>query len=113
MDEYVDSMVDIVFDKNQYDVSDADFEFDRVIRYSDLDMNMHTNNVIYSRIIMDTFDTTYLSQNTLSEFQIDYINQSKEGDTISVSQKKVSDGFYYIIGNVADKCIFRAYVRFE
>ena len=113
MSSYVEESVNITFDKNIYEVSDADFEFDRVVRYSDLDMNMHTNNVIYSKIIMDTFSTEYLDNNTLKEFQIDYVNQSKEGETISVYQKEISSNFFFVVGNVIDKCIFRAYLKFD
>ena len=110
---YLDSNVDITFEKNTYDIDDSYFEFDRVVRLTDIDMNNHTNNIIYSRIIMDTFSVDYMKLHTLKEFEIDYVNQSMEGDVIKVYQKEVSENYFTVVGFVLDKCIFRAYLSFE
>lgn len=109
---YLDSTTGITFEKNTYDMDESYFEFDRVIRSTDIDMNNHTNNIIYSRIIMDTFSVDYLRHHTMVDFEIDYVNQSMEGETIRVYQKEVSTGYFVVVGNVGDKCIFRAYVSF-
>ena len=105
--------VDITFEKNTYDIDDSYFEFDRVVRLTDIDMNVHTNNIIYSRMVMDTFSVDFMRNNTLKDFEIDYINQSMEGDVIKVYQKEVSKGYFTVVGISQDKCIFRAFLSFE
>ena len=52
------------------------------VRYSDLDMNNHVNNITYVRWIMDGFDAEFRNKNRLEQLEINYLNEALYGDRL-------------------------------
>ncbi len=93
------------FIKLRETVTDNDFCFDYTVMNADIDCNRHTNNVVYAKLMLNSFTPTEYDSLNLKGLEINYINQSFHGDTISVYKKCVGDG-YYIEGKLQDKTIF-------
>ena len=87
--------------------------FDHTVRYSDLDMNRHTNNVVYTRLAMDTFPAAWLEERPVKWFEIHFLRESHEGDTLHLYRQEREDGVR-IVGTKGetDEAVFAACVGF-
>ncbi|HEX2922388.1 MAG TPA: acyl-ACP thioesterase domain-containing protein [Bacteroidales bacterium] len=54
------------------------------IKASDLDINLHTNNAAYIRLIFDTYDLGFIMENDPQTVEINYLAESKFGDEIDI-----------------------------
>jgi len=54
------------------------------VRYSDLDINMHVNNVNYIKWVMDTYPLDYILGHRIIFAELNYLHESLPGDEISV-----------------------------
>jgi acyl-ACP thioesterase len=66
------------------------------VRYSDLDINMHTNNAMYIKWICDDYDPQFRMDHLPVSFEVNYLVESKWNDEISLrsSRDKNIDTFY-------------------
>ena len=71
------------------------------VRYSDLDMNNHVNNITYVRWIMDGFDAGFRNKNRLYSLEINYLNEALYGDRLTTGHHfdKENNAFFTIIKN--------------
>lgn len=72
-------------------ITDAEPIGERVVRYSDLDVNGHMNNTRYIDWICDTLDLNALLAQGLADFQINYISEGRPGETLSLSRRMDAD----------------------
>ena len=84
------------------DYNEADLAFTHTVRVSDLDMNVHMNNVAYIRLAGDAFGTRELTDKRLSSFEIIFKAQSFEGEDIRVYRAAAGDNKYYVSGIKTD-----------
>lgn len=88
----------------------AKMDYDKVgevkVKYSNIDFLKHTNNKEYIRFILDTYSVDELLQKPVREIEIAYMNQSHEGDTLTIS-KTVSNGAELFIVNNSDQVIVK------
>lgn len=54
------------------------------VKYSDLDINMHVNNVHYIRWALDSYPLEYRLHNVFESAEINYLHESLPGDEIRV-----------------------------
>lgn len=85
----------------------------RPVRYTDLDYSKHCNNVSYVRFLMDTFSLAFFEEFTVSEVEIHYIAESREGDTLSIYKKQTENGFVFAILNQAETMVAKATFTIE
>lgn len=71
----------------------------KTIGLSNIDYNYHTNNTEYIRFILDTYSLEDFDKKSIKRFQIDYLNQSKIGDTLSVNKLTGDDSDIIVIRN--------------
>lgn len=57
---------------------------DRVVRVTDLDINDHVNNTKYTQWVLDTIELKYHKKLFLSEFEINFLAESKLDDVIEI-----------------------------
>lgn len=55
-----------------------------IVRYSDLDVNGHCNNVKYADMVCNAADLGHHLDRFVSEFQIDYIKECRLGDVLDL-----------------------------
>lgn len=51
---------------------------------SDIDMNVHVNNVCYVRWALDSFSVDFLQKNMVKEIKVSFLAEAKEGDKVGV-----------------------------
>ena len=75
-------LMDVVFEK--LDESNLPLVDTVVVRSTNVDYSNHCNNVEYLRFMLNTYTVTELVNNSIKEIEVNYVNQSYEGDTLSV-----------------------------
>ncbi|MBU0677800.1 MAG: hypothetical protein KJ626_06755 [Verrucomicrobia bacterium] len=73
---------------------DSDMTDIRPVRYSDIDVNGHVNNVIYIDRLLDCFADDFLETNTLCELDINFVGEAVEGDDIEAHLQSISPSLY-------------------
>ena len=92
------------------DITQKNYVYTKVVRASDIDLNMHTNNLKYNNIALDAFSTEELKSFRITDYEIHFLNESHEGDKIDVY--KLKKGTTYIVeGRVEEKPVFRVILK--
>ena len=52
------------------------------VKYSDLDMNNHVNNITYIRWVTDDFDLDFRKKHRFSQLEMNYLNEAVFGDQL-------------------------------
>lgn len=81
--------------------------YNRTVRYADLDVNGHMNNIRYADVIMDAFLPEQLRGKFVQELQLNYSQECKFGEVLEVSTAEVENGVY------VDGCAEDGTRRFE
>ena len=77
-------------DKQEY----TDSVFSLPIRYSDVDMNHHVNNVKYARWQLDAVPTERISKEDVKEFEINFLHETILGETVNMTCKALDKNTY-------------------
>ena len=80
-------------------VTDDDFVYSKKIMFSDIDFSGHTNNVVYIDMMMNAFDCQFFKEHEVTEFEIDYCHESREGETVNIYRKDGPDSIYIQLSN--------------
>jgi acyl-ACP thioesterase len=89
----------------------SDLVYTARIRYSHLDFNHHTNNIKYVGILMDCFNAEFWDSVSVSDFEIVYQNESREGDLIDVYSRHMGNKITFSGKRQSDgKDIFKALI---
>ena len=70
---------------------------DYTILYCDTDSNGHVNNASYVRFMLNTFDSDFFYNNTITDLEIHYLNECLEKQTLSIYKKTVQDEIFFLI----------------
>ncbi len=65
--------------------------FERVVKYSDIDLSHHVNNVAYVRMAFDTLSTNEVENTKISEIDVIYRRQCYEKDTLTICKKATQE----------------------
>lgn len=84
---------------------------DRKVRYNDIDMNGHLNNVKYIEYIIDMKNKDFYDNNQVKSILINYEKELKEGELVSLSTN--GDNDFYVKGEKDDSVCFTSYVETE
>lgn len=79
---------EIVFDK--FDDCNLPLVNMETVRLTNIDSNKHCNNVEYMRFLLNTYTVADVLARPIKQIQVDYVNQSYEGDVLS-SYKSSTD----------------------
>lgn len=71
-----------------------------MVKYSELDINMHANNVQYIKWVLDSYPLDFRLKNELESAEINYLSEALHSDEISVlTEQSAAYSF--------DHCVFR------
>ena len=102
----------ITFSNLKEEVSNKNFVYTKTIMPTDIDVNLHTNNLKYNVMALDALTLNDLQNKTIKEYEIYFVNESKIGDKINIYKKKVKN-LTYIEGKRKETTIFRAVIKFK
>lgn len=94
------------FSKLDFDI-DGESQREALIDGFKIDYFGHTNNVEYARILMSTFAGEELKKLKPRSFEIHYISESKEGETLRIYREKMDNNYLFVVKN-DDKLICKA-----
>ena len=80
-------------------------QFSHVVRFCDLDQNMHMNNTHYATLVSNA-----IADKSFSHFEINYLNECLLNDKIEVMTTKNSDG-EFVKGVAGEKTAFIAFIK--
>ncbi len=66
---------------------------------SDIDFIGHVNNAVYVKYIMNTLDCKFLKENEIIDFEIHYLHECKEKDTLKIYKKQDGNKIEFLIKN--------------
>lgn len=101
-----------VFTNLREEVESSNLVYSKTIRSTDIDLNNHTNNMIYNYMVFDAFSVAELKQIKIKEYEMYFVNESKEGDVIDIYKKKIKN-YYYLEGRNNNETIFRSVIKFK
>lgn len=96
---------------NDFDENDKITEY--TIQTSDLDLAVHTNNVKYVQMIVNTLSVDELKANKIKTFEIKYVASCLLGDKVSIYRKIESNTYRYAIKNGSGKVMTYALIAFK
>lgn len=68
------------------------------IAHSEYDLNYHVNNIKYADYVFNCFSIEELTSRRLKSFQINYVKQSHEKDTLCFYRSRVDENTYLVEG---------------
>lgn len=95
---------------------DKTYIMDRQVRYNDLDLNMHVNNVKYVEWVEDCFSLEDFQKYNIKELQINFLKQVKFGEKVELYKyNNKEDNSCYIQGikSGTNEEMFQCKVIFE
>jgi len=102
----------LTFTNLKVDVTKKDFVYTKTIMPTDIDVNLHTNNLKYNVIALDALTLNDLQNKTIKEYEVYFVNESKLGDKINIYKKQVKN-LTYIEGRREDTIIFKVVIKFN
>jgi medium-chain acyl-[acyl-carrier-protein] hydrolase len=73
------------------------------VKYSDLDVNRHVNNVKYIEWIMDGYAMEFIESNEIQKFEINFIGEANFGDEVAVNAERLSENPLVCLHNIIRK----------
>jgi medium-chain acyl-[acyl-carrier-protein] hydrolase len=73
------------------------------VKYSDLDVNRHVNNVKYIEWIMDGYTMEFIENNEIKKFEINFIGEANFGDDVAVNAERLSETPLVLLHNITRK----------
>ena len=93
------------------DFTEEDFVYKRLVRSGDIDVTHHTNNVTYITMLLDTFSVKDLESKQWEDIEVSYLNESFEGETLSIYRKEREDGYSFSIKKEDGKVVLMAFFQ--
>lgn len=89
-----------------------EYAYAKTVHVSDIDANIHMNNTRYADVIVDAFSLDYLKEHLVSHLQINFLNQSRAGDEISICKMDEGNGKYCVNGTISNTPCFSSQICF-
>lgn len=81
------------------------------VRYSDLDVNGHMNNVKIVDVVCDGLELDRQGNQFISEIQVNYTSECMPGEEILISTGNAADGCRYLFGQAGGQPRFEAMAK--
>ncbi|TYB31541.1 MAG: hypothetical protein FXF47_02815 [Candidatus Mcinerneyibacterium aminivorans] len=78
------------------DVENKELCFEKIVKYTDLDVNNHMNNVKYVEQVLNCFSESFYKKYDITELQINFLKQCKYGDNIEVYKKEIEKNKFHV-----------------
>lgn len=72
------------FSKLSASFNNEHFVYSQIVHTSDIDFSNHTNNTIYIKYILDSLHSDFLDDKLITDFEIHYLNESREDDVLDI-----------------------------
>ncbi len=93
------------------DFSENDFVYSQKVYSSDIDFSRHTNNVSYVKFIINSLPCKFFEDNKVTDVEIHYISETKEGQTLKVYKKEKENSVEFLITE-GEREVIRAKINY-
>ena len=93
------------FSRRMKFADDAEYRYTYTVRYTDLDNNRHMNNLHYVELFLNAFSPEFFDENTVTDFELQYISQAYYGDELRVFELREGDTHTLFAVNQNDELI--------
>ena len=83
------------------------------VKYSDIDINQHTNTMSYVKWITDTFSLETFKQTSIKRFEINFLNEILFGADVSIFANKIGESDYRFEIRADEKSSCKARIIFD
>lgn len=113
----VDIQVQEGYEKGMYlklkeEFTEKDKVYKQIVYSSDIDFSYHTNNVVYVRYILNSLSCDFLDSHQITDLEIHYINESKEGQELEI-YKKIKEHEINFLIKEGEREIVRANLKYK
>lgn len=91
--------------------TEADKVYEQKIHSTDIDFSYHTNNVSYVKYILNSLNSDFIDSHKITDFEVHYINESREGQKLSI-YKKIKDNEIEFLIKEENREIARANLKY-
>ncbi len=99
------------FKKINHQITNQDFAFEYIISENDIDINGHTNNNVYTAIVLNSVNDMVFKNNKISEYELHFVKETMLGQKIKVYKTKIENGVY-VTGMHEESVVFKACLNF-
>ncbi|MDR1682881.1 MAG: acyl-[acyl-carrier-protein] thioesterase [Candidatus Symbiothrix sp.] len=78
------------------------------VRYSDIDINKHTNSVKYIEHIINTFDLSFFKEKFIQKFEMVYLAEGMFGDKVKLYKQQTAENEFIIDTKRGDESLCRS-----
>ena len=97
--------------KNEFDA--AELIYSQRVFAADTDYSKHTNNAQYVKYIMNTMDAAFYEEKTITDFEIQYVKESKDADVLDVVRELMDEGQYCFAIKNEDRIVIKAIMKYQ
>ncbi len=93
------------------ELSSKEFVFTRQMRYTDIDLNLHVNNIKYIEMIMDSFSKEQHEKLIVKRITVNFVSELKYNDSIDIYKSSMDVNKVFLIegiNNSTSKVVFQA-----
>lgn len=105
-------ILDEPFRRKKVELGEDCLCYRHLVRSTDTDMNGHMNNVAYVRLLLDAFPSSFWDRYFIRSFDIHYAAESREGEELSVYQRREGDTVDLQI-KAGDRSLIKAFFQLE
>ncbi len=91
---------------------EEDYSYKQKVRFSDIDFSRHTNNVMYVKYVLNTLPVKFFDENKVTDFEIHYISESKEGQQLKIYKKEEDKVIKFLIKE-GEREVVRACLKYN
>ncbi|HHV03401.1 MAG: acyl-ACP thioesterase domain-containing protein [Bacteroidales bacterium] len=84
----------------------------KIVRYADIDFNLHVNNAKYMEWAMDCLETELVTSHTVKGFQINFNAEARLADTLDILVAETGPLSRYVEGRKYNKSVFQVQISF-
>jgi acyl-ACP thioesterase len=99
------------------DIPQTELVYSKELKYSDIDLNKHTNNAKYVELLLDCYKNEFHNSHQMKSLTISFLSETKFGDTIELlrSNQNEPEGSHFVEGKnlKTGKTVFQAQVSWN
>ncbi len=108
-----DVALDEPYSRLRDDFTEEEKWAERIVRASDIDFAHHMNNVVYTRMLTDTFPAAFWETHEPDILDLHFVNECHENETVSVYRRKTPEGFAFAVRRETGETALLAYLTLK
>lgn len=92
---------------------ESDFVYEQKVLSQDIDFSNHVNNTMYVRYIMNALSNEFIDKINITDVEIHYIAETKEGQVLKIYKKNLKDNIIRFLIKENEREVIRASIEYN